>query len=87
MPVQRSAEDQLILLLGVELDFALFRQVEREVGDDTPRLQHVALVRRFADGEFVLDDATDAEATEDRISSRKCLSVPFSATTMRSVGT
>src|SRR6266702_3572128 len=60
MPVQRSAEDQLILLLGVELDLALLREVECEIGDHAPCLQHVALVRRLADGELVLDDATDA---------------------------
>src|SRR6266702_5020912 len=60
MPVQRSAEDQLILLLGVELDFTLLREVEREVGDHAACFQHVALVRRFADGQLVLDHATDA---------------------------
>src|ERR1700759_486988 len=59
MPVQRSAEDQLILLLGVELDFTLLCEVEREIGDHAPRLEHVALVRRLADGQFVLDNTTD----------------------------
>ena len=88
MPVQRSAEHQLVLLLGIELDFALSRHFERKVGDRPSRIQHFALVRRLADGEFVLDRrGATREANEDRMSSRKCLSVPFSAITMRSVGT